>query len=306
MNAVAHIEPEATLHRAPAEPMIWHDLANLFPLLEGEAFWSLVEDIKANGVREPIVMFEGKVLDGRNRYLAAREAGVSYPVTEYEGDDPLAFVVSLNLKRRHLNESQRAMAAARIAKLPRGANQHTAIAAPSQADAAGMLNVSADSVQRARIVQRDATPALVASVEAGEVSVSAAAEVARLPEALQAEIVEEGPAAVREAAAEVRTGADAAHVRAVVIEGARAGLRPERKPQAKNPDYKPNPAYDAMASLTGACRSINELSATPGLDVVVSGFLDPAMLARNVPDIRACRDNLNSLLERCDAEQAAA
>lgn len=58
------------------------------------------------------------------------------------------------------------MVAAKIAKLPKGANQHTAIAAPSQADTASLLNVSPDSIQRARVVQREGSSELIAAVEA--------------------------------------------------------------------------------------------------------------------------------------------
>jgi hypothetical protein len=65
-----------------------------------------------------VVLHEGKILDGRNRCRAAREAGVPCPTRIYQGDDPLGFVISMNLKRGHLNESQRAMAAARIANMP--------------------------------------------------------------------------------------------------------------------------------------------------------------------------------------------
>lgn len=73
------------------------------------------------------------------------------------------------------------LVAAQIAKLPVGANQHTAIAAPSQDTAAAMLNVSADSIQRARVVQERGAPDLIAAVERGVASVSAAAQVATLP-----------------------------------------------------------------------------------------------------------------------------
>ena len=51
----------------PQQPMLYHELANLFPLLEGDAFWALVEDVRVNGVREPIVLLDGQILDGRNR-----------------------------------------------------------------------------------------------------------------------------------------------------------------------------------------------------------------------------------------------
>ena len=199
----------------PQQPMLYHELANLFPLLEGDAFWALVEDVRVNGVREPIVLLDGQILDGRNRYHAAREAGVAYQVADYVGDDPLGYVLSLNLKRRHLSESQRAMVAAKLAKLPPGRPKETAqISAVSQPRAAELLNVSRGSIQNAAAVQEHATPTLIAAVEAGEVAVSAAATVARLPEPMQAEIVQIGPQAVREAAAEVRAGADVEQVRA--------------------------------------------------------------------------------------------
>lgn len=71
---------------------------------------------------------------------------------DYEGDDPVGFVVSLNLHRRHLDESQRAMVAGKIATLAQGSNQHAPIGAPSQDNAADMLNVGRRSVQRAREV----------------------------------------------------------------------------------------------------------------------------------------------------------
>ncbi len=99
---------------------LFHELANLFPLMDGDAYLSFVEDIRQHGVREPIVMLDGQILDGRNRYLAAREAVVDCSFTQYEGDDPLAYVISLNLARRHLSESQRALVAAKLATMRQG------------------------------------------------------------------------------------------------------------------------------------------------------------------------------------------
>jgi ParB-like chromosome segregation protein Spo0J len=84
-----------------------HPLANLFPLLEGSEFEELVADIKANGLVEPIVMFEDKILDGRNRYRACLAAGVEPAFRPFMGDDPLAYIISLNLRRRHLTAEQK-------------------------------------------------------------------------------------------------------------------------------------------------------------------------------------------------------
>src|SRR4051812_5366204 len=102
-------------------PLEIHPLADLFPVLEGDELAELVGDIRSNGLHSPITLYDGKILDGRNRYLACLEAGVSIETKPYIGDDPLGFVLSANLHRRHLNESQRAMVAAKLADMPQGA-----------------------------------------------------------------------------------------------------------------------------------------------------------------------------------------
>lgn len=88
-----------------------HKYAEYFPALEGEEFNLLVEDIKKNGQVEAIVTYRGEILDGANRYRACRAAGVEPKYQEYTGDDPLGHVVSLNVRRRHMDVSQRAMLA---------------------------------------------------------------------------------------------------------------------------------------------------------------------------------------------------
>ncbi|TGR83316.1 S-adenosylmethionine-binding protein [Mesorhizobium sp. M2D.F.Ca.ET.223.01.1.1] len=192
---------------APPVGVRWHEYADIFPWIEGEAFRALVEDIRKNGVLEPIVFLDGAILDGRNRYMAARELGIEYPRVEYEGDDPLGFVVSHNLTRRHLDSSQRAMVAKRLANAKQGerrdipANEGRSV---TQEEAASALNVSVASVERAAIVQRDGAPELIAAVDKGLVSVSAAADVSTLPKPEQAEIVARGEKEILEAAKAIR------------------------------------------------------------------------------------------------------
>jgi N6-adenosine-specific RNA methylase IME4 len=179
----------------------FHPLAQIFPLIEGAEFDELVEDIRTHGVRQPIWICEGQILDGRNRYRASAAAGVDCPIREYRGDDHLAFVISTNLKRRHLNESQRAMVAARLANLQSGGNRHsegTSIEAASD-----LLNVGRASVERARQVQRSASPEIVTAVEQGHLAVSVAAGAARLPEEDQREIAERATAGETNAARKV-------------------------------------------------------------------------------------------------------
>ena len=92
----------------------FHDLCLMFPQADEQTIADMASDIKENGLNEPILLYQGKILDGRNRYLACRLAGVKPTYKEYTGEEPFQFVVSKNLHRRHLNESQRAMIAQAI------------------------------------------------------------------------------------------------------------------------------------------------------------------------------------------------
>lgn len=85
-----------------------HKYANLLPLLEGAARDALDDDVRANGLRHSIVLYQGRILDGRNRYAACLRVCIAPTFVEYDGDDPLGFVISANLVRRELNDGQRA------------------------------------------------------------------------------------------------------------------------------------------------------------------------------------------------------
>lgn len=84
-----------------------HEAADIFPMLDAKRHAELREDIRAHGLRQPIVVHEGKILDGRNRYRACVEEGVEPRFVAWEGGDPFAFVWSLNGARRDLTDAQR-------------------------------------------------------------------------------------------------------------------------------------------------------------------------------------------------------
>jgi hypothetical protein len=162
---------------ASAQHVTFHPLADIFPQLAEDRLQELARDIEAHGLLNPIVLHDGKILDGRCRYLACQIAGVEPRFEDYAGADPLGFVVSCNLHRRHLNESQRAMVAARLADLQRGANQYSA-GLPLGA-ASDLMNVGARSVARAREVLVHGDPKLVKAVESGDLTVTAAVALSR-------------------------------------------------------------------------------------------------------------------------------
>src|SRR5262249_24766819 len=112
-------------------PLEAHPVAAVFPRLEGQPFDELVAYIREHGLREPIVLPpDGRLLHGRNRYRACLAAGVEPRFVTWEGrGDELAYVLSKNLRRRHLSESQRAMVAARIATLGHGGDRRSGQAA---------------------------------------------------------------------------------------------------------------------------------------------------------------------------------
>jgi hypothetical protein len=128
-------------------------------------------------VSEAIWTHEGKIVDGRNRYNACVALKIKPTYREWDGNGSLAaFVVSLNLHRRHLNESQRAMVAEALSTMTEGRPKTASIDAVSQDEAAKLLNVSRKSVQRAREVRKKGTPETIAAVESGALPVSVATQ----------------------------------------------------------------------------------------------------------------------------------
>jgi hypothetical protein len=117
---------------AKAKQLQFHPLCSIFPLMEGEEFDALVADIKAHGLHESIVLYEGKILDGRNRYRACAEAGVKVRVQEHHHGcahigDPRAYVISANIHRRHLTaEDKRDLIAKLIKAQPEKSNRQIA------------------------------------------------------------------------------------------------------------------------------------------------------------------------------------
>lgn len=171
-----------------------HPLCVLFPRMAGGEFDALREDIRANGLRTPIVLHDGMILDGGNRYRACIEAGVDPEFTEFAGGNLASFVLSANLHRRHMSAGQQAAIVASAQDWASahkqggtGANQH----AEQTGNVAGLQTVAqraaesgaSERTQRMADKVAKADPALAVRVGHGEVSLPVAHKAVSKPAA---------------------------------------------------------------------------------------------------------------------------
>jgi len=160
-----------------------HPLCTLFPRLVGAEFDALKNDIIANGQREPIVVHEGLVLDGGNRYRACVEAGVEPVLKNFTGASAVSFVLSANLHRRHLSAGQQAAIVASAQDWTRAqgtggdrkSDQAAALPLDSVADRAAQSGASERTQRMADKVARE-SPDLAKQVAHGDISLPKALE----------------------------------------------------------------------------------------------------------------------------------
>lgn len=151
-----------------------HPLCTLFPRMSGQEFQSLVDDIKENGLREPIIVHEDMILDGGNRYRACIEAGVDPQFMKFGGGNIVAYVLSANLHRRHMTAGQQA---AIVASAQDWANAQT-VGKPKSGNVTGLDRVedriaqsgASDKTQRMADKVAKADPELSKQVAHGEIS----------------------------------------------------------------------------------------------------------------------------------------
>jgi len=176
--------PIADQPQSEAPLLKYHHIAQLFPLMSIEELEELTADIKINGQRDRIIMFESKILDGRNRYLACRKNDLEPKTMEFSDGDPVAFVISKNVHRRNLSSSQRAMIAAELPRLKKGdvATQKTGASSEtpiSSEQAAKIMGVSRAHVARAKKVIKDGPQWAIEDVKDGELSLGKAERIIR-------------------------------------------------------------------------------------------------------------------------------
>jgi ParB-like chromosome segregation protein Spo0J len=164
-------------------------------------FDSLVTDIKQNGQLDSIIItHNNEIVDGRHRYRACRQLGIEPRTTPWDGNGSIeAFVISKNLRRRQLDASQRAMAAAAYATLKRGGDKLSANLrkGPTAAEVAALFGVSTRSIETARVVRLKGAPELLEAVQRGAIKVSAAEALVDHPKDRQRELAAAGKHSVR-------------------------------------------------------------------------------------------------------------
>lgn len=189
--------------------MKFHEYANIYRMLPNVDLAKMAENIKERGQLLPITSYEGKILDGRNRYRACELAGVEPRIEEYTGDDPLGLIASLNDHRRHDTENERALVGARMANLKKGgaggstvsdSSMETSQPAITIERAAELSGSTPASIKRAKPIVQSGIQELQDMVDGGEVSIRAGSEVAKLPKEEQRKAVSGGVAGVKDAA----------------------------------------------------------------------------------------------------------
>lgn len=179
------------MEESPLKKYKFHPVAAIFPLdSDGPEFQTFVEDIGRHGVRNPIVLHEGKILDGRRRYRACEKSKVEPKFLAWDGKgSAVEYVIAANALRRHLTEGQLAVVALKSLphykqaakdrqRLSRGRGKKVAQdCATSKGKAAEWVakkvGVSTRTVEMAKKVQ-DVRPKLIVEIEAGRMTVSEA------------------------------------------------------------------------------------------------------------------------------------
>jgi hypothetical protein len=181
-----------------------HPLSAAFPAMTNEERIELRGSIQSQGVLNPITIYDGMVLDGWNRYSLAAVLGMECPATELKPDiDPKAFVIAQNSSRRHVTKAQLAMAVTAVYEwAPQGANQYQRVhtqcepstptkhhteceVSKTRAELAEIAGVHPNVISQAQAVHTNAAPEVLQAVKSGDIGLTKAAAIAKLPKAEQ-------------------------------------------------------------------------------------------------------------------------
>lgn len=254
-----------------------HPAALLFPMMSNEELGTLADDIAANGLIEPVVLYHGQILDGRNRLAACELASVEPRFIEVEGDlsSPVIYVVSKNVHRRHLTTNQRAVIATEMVPMlqeeakkrqvsglknqehsslaPIGANERTW----SSGIAAKAMQVGRRTVERVIKVKKN-SPELYEQIKRDEITPTAAAR--QLPREPKPKNIVSGETK--------STGRKAKEPRKTSRRDKNTPYKPETPRQQKQAGNQRHNMIAGLSNITGLCRGlVDELDLPMALSV---------------------------------------
>ena len=157
-NAVSRLPVDAIEEMIDYSNLLPHELANLMPMIEGKKFEELIESVR-KGLQYKIVLFEGKILDGRNRHRALKTVGHAFTPADFEifegtRDEAETKVIDLNMIRRQMTNKDKEEAIRRmILKYPEESNRGVARGNTAASAVKGRTNGQREGVRKRSAAQ---------------------------------------------------------------------------------------------------------------------------------------------------------
>ncbi len=200
------------------------EFQSLIPPLHADELAQLEENILAHGCRDPLTTWNGLLLDGHNRLAICRKHGIPFGTKSIELADrsqAVEWIIKNQFGRRNLPPYVRTKLALCLEEVIAERAKANQVRKPADSvpqnsaeqvapietrnEIAKLAGVSHDTVDKVKTIQKSGAPELIASVSRGDVSISAAADVATLPKAEQGEIVARGEKEILAASKKIRT-----------------------------------------------------------------------------------------------------
>ena len=154
-----------------------HELATVFPSMTEEEYAGVKADVALNGIKEPIAIWQGQIIDGRHRYQICQELGIQPPLRYLDDDtDPVSHILSENMIRRNMNPGQRAIIMAMLPKVGLGGDRHShafetaRFSLKTQFERAQVAQVNEATIQKADTVFNYGGQEVVERVRLGQIS----------------------------------------------------------------------------------------------------------------------------------------
>lgn len=167
-----------------------NEFKKLIPPLSGDEFRQLEENILNEGIREKIILWQGVIIDGHNRYEIAQKHGIKFETAEKnfaDRDSVKIWIIKNQFGRRNLSAYDRSRLAlqleplisekAKVKQIESGGAVPQKSAKPpidTRAELATIAGVSHDTIAKVKTIELKATPEVKEKLSSGEVSINQA------------------------------------------------------------------------------------------------------------------------------------